>query len=201
MTTQSTIGNLPEIEANSAIAQYLDECGKGWSADAERTQTLIDDNGRPDIVVRESGRRAVVLETEYRRPAIGDAESRLGKRLIGETRELTEVIAVGIDKDCEGDTRAEFLARLRSDDAVLSVQLVSTTGEWPDNPLMSRPSDLIAYCEYAQVPQLEIDRQSASVAREIESLGLNLTETMRLMGARGDDILEELVEIVGGRID
>ena len=197
MTTQEFIGNLSEPDANSAIAQYLDECGKRWSANAERRQTLVGDSGRPDIVVRESGRRAVVLETEWDRPAVGDAEDRLDKRLLGETRELTEVIAVGIDEGCEGDTRSEFLARLKSDEAVLSVQLVSTTGVWPDEPLASRPSDLIAYCEYAQVPQLEVDRQSASVAREIESLGLNLTETMRLMGTMGDGILEELVEIVG----
>lgn len=197
MTTQSTIGSFPEIDANSAIAQYLDECGKGWSANAERRRTLVDDNGRPDIVVRESGRRAVVLETEYGRPAAGDAESRLGKKLIGEMRELTEVIAVGIDEDCEGDTRAEFLARLKCDEAVLSVQLVSTTRVWPDTPLVSRPSDLIVYCEYAQVPQLEIDRQSARVASEIDSLGTGLTDAMRQMGSSGDDTLDELAEIVG----
>ena len=197
MTTQSTIGSFPEIDANSAIAQYLDECGKGWSANAERRRTLVGDRGRPDIVVRESGRRAVLLETEYGRPAVGDAESRLGKKLIGETREFTEVIAVGIDEGCEGDTRAEFLARLKRDEAVLSVQLVSTTRVWPDDPLVSRPSDLIAYCEYAQVPQLEIDRQSANVAEEIDSLGTSLTDAMRQMGSKGDDILDELTEIVG----
>ena len=195
--TTTTIGNLPEIEANSAIAQYLGECGKGWSVNAERTQTLVDDNGRPDIIVRESGRRAVVVETEYKRPAVGDAECRLGKKLIGETRELTEVIAVGIDEDCGEDTRAEFLERLKRDEVVLSVQLVSTNGVWPDDPLASRPSDLIAYCEYAQVPQLEIDRQSASVANEIDSLGTNLTDAMRQMGSKGDVILAELAEIVG----
>ena len=148
-------------------------------------------------MVRQDGRRAVVVETEYGRPAVGDAESRLGEQLVGETRELTEVIAVGIDEDCKSDTRAEFLARLERDEPVLSVQLVSTAGLWPADPLVSRPADLIAYCEYAQVPQLEIDRQSARVAREIESLGNSLMEEMRLMGAKGDDILDELSEIVG----
>ena len=62
---------------------------------------------------------------------------------------------------------------------------------------MSRPSDLIAYCEYAQVPQLEIDRQSARVASEIDSLGTSLTDAMQQMGSSGDDILDELTEIVG----
>ena len=197
MTAQTTIGILPEIEANSAIAQYLDECGKGWSANAERRQTLIDDNGRPDIVVREPGRRAVVLETEYGRPAVGDAEDRLGKKLRGETRELTEVIAVGIDEGCEGDTRAEFLSRLKRNEMMLTVQLVSTSGVWPREPMVSRPVDLVAYCEYAQVPQLEIDRHSAKVAQEIGSLGESLLDTLQSMGERGTEVLTSLAEIVG----
>ncbi len=197
MTTQTMIGNFSEPDANSAIADYLNGVGVGWDANAERTQTLIGDNGRPDIVVRQNGRRAVVVETEYGRPAVGDARSRLGKKLVGETRELSEVIAVGIDESCKDDTRSEFLARLENDESMLSVQLVSTVGVWPDDPLVSRPSDLVAYCEYAQVPQLEIDEQSANVAREIESLGANLRDAVRLMGSRGDDILNELTEIVG----
>ena len=197
MTTPPTIGNLTEPDANSAIADYLNNVGVGWSANAERSQTLVGSSGRPDIVVRQDGRRAVVVETEYGRPAVGDAESRLGEQLVGETRELTEVMAVGIDEDCKSDTRAEFLARLERDEPVLSVQLVSTAGLWPDDPLVSRPADLIAYCEYAQVPQLEIDRQSAGVAREIESLANSLMEEMRLMGSKGDDILDDLAKIVG----
>ena len=196
MTTRSTIGLLPEIEANSAIAQYLGECGKGWSANAERRQMLVDDNGRPDIVVSEFGRRAVVLETEYGRPAVGDAEQRLGKRLLTETYDLTEVIAVGIDEDCEGDTRAEFLARLKRNEVVLSVQLVSTAGVWPDEPIVSRPVDLVAYCEYAQVPQLEIDRHSARVAQHIESLGGALLNGLRAMTAVGDEKVAKLTDIV-----
>ncbi len=197
MTTRQFIGNLSEPDANSAIADYLNQVGVGWSANAERSQTLIGDSGRPDIVVRQNGRRAVVVETEYGRPAVGDARSRLGKKLRAETRELTEVVAVGINESCKDDSRLDFLARLERNEAMLTVQLVSTTGVWPDKPLVSRPTDLIAYCEYSQVPQLEIDRQSARVAKEIESLGVSLTDAMRLMGAKGDEILGKLTEIVG----
>lgn len=35
MTTQTTIGNLSEPDANSAIADYLNGIGRGWVADAE----------------------------------------------------------------------------------------------------------------------------------------------------------------------
>lgn len=197
MTTTATIGNLTEPDANSAIADYLNGIGIAWDANAERTQTLIGSSGRPDIVLRQNGRRAVVVETEYGSPAVGDARSRLGKKLIGETSQLTEVVALGVDEDCKNDTRAEFLARLKRDETILSVQLVSTTGVWPEKPMVARPSDLIAYCEYAQVPQLEIDRQSARVAAEIASLGSNLVDAMQLMGTNGDAILDELAEIVG----
>ena len=191
-----TIGEFTEPEANSTIAQYLDECGKGWSANAERRQTLQNDNGRPDIIVRESGRRSVVLETEYGRPAVGDAQDRLGKNIVGETHALSEIVAVGIDEDCERDTRAEFLARLQRDEAVLSVQLVSTAGVWPQGPLVSRPSDLVAYCEYAQVPQLEIDRESERVARSIESLGIALLNGLRAFTAVADEYIAGLQDIV-----
>ena len=63
MATQSTFVSFPEIDANSAIAQNLDECGKGWSANAEFRQTLVSDNVRLDIVVRESGGITAVLDT------------------------------------------------------------------------------------------------------------------------------------------
>ncbi len=197
MTTPTMIGNLTEPDANSAIADYLNGIGAGWDANAERSQTLVGDSGRPDIVVRQNGRRAVVVETEYGRPAVVDAVSRLGKWLVGETRELTEVVAVGIDEDCKSLMRSEFLARLKRNEPVLSVQLVSTAGVWPDEPIVSRPVDLVAYCEYAQVPQLEIDRHSTAVAKRVDSVGGALLNGLRGMTATGDDALAKLADIVG----
>ncbi len=197
VTSRMTIGNLTEPEANSAIADYLNSIGRRWTVNAERSQTLVDDNGRPDIVVRESGRRSVVVETEYGRPAVGDATQRLQKTLRGETNALTEVIAVGIDENAKRFTRAELLNELGENAPLLTVQLVSTSGVWPDEPLVSRPVDLVAYCEYAQVPQLEIDRQSARVAENIESLGENLLDNIESMTAIREDVLAALIEIVG----
>ena len=76
------------------------------------------------------------------------------------------------------------------------MQLVSTAGVWPDEPIVSRPVDLVAYCEYAQVPQLEIDRHSARVARHIESLGGALLNGLRAMTAVGDEKIAKLIDIV-----
>ena len=197
MTTRTTIGNLTEPDANSAIADYLNGVGVGWDANAERSQTLAGSGGRPDIVVRQEERRSVVIETEYGRPAVGDAKSRLGERLASESWDLTEVVAVGIDEECKSLTRSEFLGRLERNDPVLSVQLVSTAGVWPDDPIMSRPVDLVAYCEYAQVPQLEIDRESANVAKQVDATGQTLLSGIRAWKAVADDMLAEMVDIVG----
>ena len=197
MTTRTTIGNLTEPDANSAIADYLNGVGVGWDANAERTQTLAGSGGRPDIVVRQDQRRSVVIETEYGHPAVGDAQSRLGEEILGETWNLAEVVAVGINEECKSLTRAEFLNRLKRNDPMLTVQLVSTAGVWPDEPMVSRPVDLVAYCEYAQVPQLEIDRESANVARRVDSMGQALLNGVRAWTAISDDILAEMVDIVG----
>ena len=197
LTTSPTIGNLSEPDANSAIADYLNGVGIAWNANAERTQTLAGSDGRPDIVVRQDQRRSVVIETEYGRPAVGDAQSRLGEQILGESWNLAEVVAVGIDEECKSLTRAEFLGRLKRNDPMLTVQLVSTAGVWPDEPIVSRPVDLVAYCEYAQVPQLEIDRESANVARRVDSMGQALLSGVRGWTAVGDDMLAEMVDIVG----
>ena len=197
MTTSPTIGNLSEPDANSAIADYLNGVGIAWEANAERTQTLTGSGGRPDIVLRQRDRRSVVIETEFGRPAVADAEARLGERIVDESTDLAEVIAVGIDEECKSFSRAEFLARLKRDESLISVQLVSPAGVWPEEPLASRPSDLVAYCEYAQVPQLEIDRHSAYIAKRVESQGGALLNKVLGMTAVADDILAELIETVG----
>ena len=196
MTTSPTIGNLSEPDANSAIADYLNGVGIDWDANAERTQTLTGSGGRPDIVLRQRERRSVVIETEFGRPAVADAEARLGESLVSESHELAEAIAVGIVEECKSYSRAEFLTRLKRDEQLVSVQLVSPAGVWPEAPLASRPSDLVAYCEYAQVPQLEIDRESERISKFIDSYALYLRNQMELP-LDGGEIMAKLVDIVG----
>ena len=61
----------------------------------------------------------------------------------------------------------------------------------------SLPVDLVAYCEYAQVPQLEIDRHSAGVARQVDGLGLALLNGLRALTAVGDEKIANLTDVVG----
>ena len=200
--TQSPIGNLHEQEANSVIAEWLDGAGRGWQADAERTGTIVGSNDRPDIVIRQGDRMPVIVECEYGRPAVGDAAKRLGRNLQAESRPFTEVIAVGIDDICKGDTRAKLRQRLDNNEGIFTIQLVTeSNGVWPGAPLAATPADLIAYCEYAQVPQSVIDRQSEEIAQQITSAGQQLHDSIRLTGQRERNTLDKLREIVGCQQD
>ena len=60
---------------------------------------------------------------------------------------------------------------------------------------------MIAYCEYAQVPQSVIDRQSEEIAQQITSAGQQLHDSIRLTGQRERNTLDKLREIVGCQQD
>ena len=192
-------GNLHEQTASTIIARWLDTAGRGWTAAGDRTRTMAGSNERPDIIVSEGGRMPVVIECEYddqTRPAINDARQRLGKTLVNDSRPLTEVIAVGIAAACKNDSDAQFYRRLERNEPILTVQLVSQdpadgdgvgAGDgvkiWPDHPLPATPDDLVAYCEYAQVPQAVIDRESADIARQVAAAGQRLLDSISLTAA------------------
>ena len=196
--TQFPIGGFHEHDANTVIAAWLDDSGRDWHASAERTHTLIGSNARPDIIIRQGDRMPVIVECEFGTPAVRDATSRLGKTLLGETRPFTEVIAVGISETCQDDTPPGFRQRLDANEQVLTVQLVTdAAGVWPSAPLPATPADLAAYCEYAQVPQAVIDRQSENIAQQIVSAGQRLHESIQATGLRKETTLEKLRDIVG----
>lgn len=196
--TQFSIGGFHEQSANGVIAAWLNDAGRDWEASAERTHTLIGSNARPDIIIRQGDRMPVIVECEYGSPAVSDATGRLGHTLIGETRSFTEVIAVGISEDCQDDTPQGFRQRLDDNEQVFTVQLVTERdGVWPPAPLPATPADLAAYCEYAQVPQAVIDRQSENIAQQIVSAGQKLHESIRATGQRKETTLQKLRDIVG----
>ena len=205
--TQGPIGNLHEQEANSVIAEWLTAAGHGWRADAERTGALVGSNERPDIIIRQDDRMPVIIECEWGRPAVRDATRRLGHRLRNEDRPFTEVIAVGIDNICHADTRAGLRRRLDENERIFTIQLVTDpfvtdkNSVWPSAPLSTTPSDLIAYCEYAQVPQSVIDRESESIAQNVYAAGNRLLNGIGETVWQGRPTLDRLREIVGGQED
>ena len=196
------LGQQHEQEANSVIAEWLNTTAHDWRAIAERVGVLQGTAGRPDIVIRQHDRMPVIVESEYGSPAVKDAEDRLGETLIGETRPFTEVIALGIDSLCRQDSRSVLRGRLDRNESVFSVQFVSQRNDgsrvWPDKPLMATPADLVAYCEYAQVPQAVIDAKSDEIANKVLSASLKLAMGLRSLPNGSDGVLSELVAVVGG---
>ena len=145
MPTRPT-GGLHEHTANTIIARWLNAAGRKWNARRERTQTIIGSNERPDIVITEGGQMPVIVECEYDdkpNPAVADAQKRLGKTLVGETRPFTEVIAAG-----KNASEAQFRQRLDDNDPILTVWMVSHAGDkvkvWPTRPMPATPNDLAA---------------------------------------------------------
>ncbi len=202
MTQSPTIGNLHEQEANSVIAEWLNGAGCGWQADAERSGALAGSGERPDIIIHQDDRMPVIVECEYGRPAVDDAARRLGRTLQGENRPFTEAIAVGIDDICRRDTRAGLRRRLDDGQRIFTIQLVTESGGvWPDFPLVSAPADLIAYCEYSQVPQDVIERESENIAQSVYAAGNRLLNGIGATVWRGRPTLDRLREIVGGQGD
>ena len=203
--TERVIGGLHEQEANSVLADWLNASGRNWRADAERTGTLIGSNDRPDIIIRQGDRMPVVVECEYGKPAVGDAISRLGETLVGETRPFAEVVAVGIDEACKGDSRAAFRRRLNGNERLLAVQLVSGSRKepaiWPAVPMPATPFDLAAYCDYAQVPQAVINRESERIADQVDSAGRKLLGSIQRTGSRQVPTLQRLRHAVGSDDD
>ncbi len=199
-TNNEIFGGLHEQTANETIADWLSSQKREWVADGERVGVMQSGSGRPDIVIREGDRMPVIVETEYGSPAVSDAKSRLGKRLLKETRPFTEVIAVGISDECRQSTRESLTELLNSNAPIFTIQLVSQRDDaicvWPDAPLSTTPMDLVAYCEYAQIPQSVIESQTETIAERVRSAGGKLSDGLnRLPG--GEAALRGLMNEVG----
>ena len=216
-------GGLHEQNANAAIARWLNTVGRHWQANGDRTGVILGSNQRPDIVITQGGRMPVIIECEFddkSNPAITDASSRLGQTLVNETRPFTEIIAVGIAAQCKQDSDEGFTQRLQNNELIFTIQLVSqatvkvrvkengkvkeTEKEivkvWPAKPLPATPNDLIAYCEYAQVPQKLIISESGKVADMIKAAGAKLLDSIKRTGA-ANETLAALRRITGSAQD
>ena len=60
--TGQTGGGIHEQNANTVIAQWLNDAGHDWVEEAEHTGVIEDSNTRPDIVIRQGGRMPVIVE-------------------------------------------------------------------------------------------------------------------------------------------
>lgn len=199
------LGGMYEDTANGTIGDWIGS-QRTWTSNPERVGTIQGSGERPDILLVEGSRMPVAIECEWGSPAVSDAQRLLGLTLVNETRPFTEVLAVGIREDVRHTTRASLMELLNQDAQLFTVQFVSQrVGEvrvWPAMPLPATPNDLIAYCEYAQVPQAVIDTRSDDIAEAVRSAGRQLVSGISgLPDNTRRDVFRQLREIVGSDTD
>ena len=198
--TLQPLGGMHENTANETIAAWIGT-RKNWRADGERTGAIQGSADRPDIIVNEGDRMPVIIENEYGRPAVADAKKRLGMKLVGENRPFTEVIALGTNEEIRRTTPPLLTEHLNNNAKIFTVQFVSVDNHgrvrvWPNKPMSANSTDLVAYCEYAQVPQSVIEAKSREIAHSVRASGRKLSESLRLL-PDGDSALEDLKRILG----
>ena len=160
MTTRQRID---EKALNGDIARAMEKLAPpNYTIDAEIHGQGRLDTTTPDIVVRMPYDLRMIIETEYGAPAVGDAKDRLGYDFSDHTRDVKNVIALGIP--CElGDRRMRHPERdtkLMSDTPQFLMQVV--TGRSPDDldivitpeePVSVSLRDLVQYAWLAAIPE------------------------------------------------
>ena len=195
----TTNARLHEQTANIAIGAWLDKRAD-WDCQPEPVDAIQGSFARPDILIRHGDRMPVIVEVEFGLPALSDAKSRLGKNLNSDPRKFTEVIALGLDDEFRNKRAEDITSALNANDQIFTVQFVSGSPEnarvWPDSPLPANAADLVAYCEYAQVPQSVIEAKSDEIANSVKSAGRMLYDGLSLLSG-GDSALKNLAKELG----
>ena len=161
MATRETID---ERVLNGYIAQAMEkQAPPGYTVGPEVHGQARLGNTSPDLVVRMPYDLRMIVETEYNSPAIGDAIDRLGYEFHDHTRDVKNVIALGIPSRL-GSPRMRYADRdieLMSDSPEFLMQVV--TGRSPDDPnIVITPEkpipvslrDVIQYAWLAAIPDV-----------------------------------------------
>ncbi len=190
MATRETID---ERVLNGYIAQAMEkQAPPGYTVGPEVHGQARLGNTSPDLVVRMPYDLRMIVETEYDSPAIGDAIDRLGYEFHDHTRDVKNVIALGIPSRL-GSPRMRYADRdieLMSDSPEFLMQVV--TGRSPDDPnIVITPEkpipvslrDVIQYAWLAAIPETYAENVLKKV---VANLRTARNELARLLEADDD---------------
>ena len=183
------LGRMTEPRANGIIRDELRKAfpSLGHNFTTERTSTISNQSGKhPDIIIQKDFRAPVVIECEFGRPAVKDAQARIGqivrkqysRSAFATDYPITEAIAVGIDSSVITGSDEVFGSRLASGEAILLIQIVREGYIWPPKPHEGTLADLGAFVEYAQTPQQEIEVQIEDVRKRLQSAAAMVMEAI-----------------------
>ena len=190
MTTRETID---ERVLNGYIAQAMEkQAPPGYTVGPEVHGQARLGNTSPDLVVRMPYDLRMIVETEYDSPAVGDAIDRLGYEFHDHTRDVKNVIALGIPGRL-GSPRMRYAdrdAELMSDTPQFLMQVV--TGRSPDDsdiavtpekPIPVSLRDVIQYAWLAAIPETYAENVLKKV---VANLRTARNELERLLEANDD---------------
>ncbi len=154
---------IDEKVLNGYIAPAMEkQAPPGFTVGPEIHGQAMLGNTSPDLVVKMPYDLRMIVETEYDNPAIDDAIQRLGYDFYDHTRDVKNVIALGIPRRL-GSPRMRYSERdveLMSDSPQFLMQVV--TGRCPndpdiaitpENPVPVSLRDVIQYAWLAAIPE------------------------------------------------
>ena len=196
MTTKEQIN---EKVLNGYIAQAMEkQAPPGFRVGPEIHGQAMLGSTLPDIVVKMPYDLRMIIETEYDSPAVDDAIDRLGYEFHDHTRDVKNVIALGIPRRL-GSPRmryAERDAELMNDTPQFLMQVV--TGRSPEDPdIIVTPEepvpvslrDVIQYAWLAAIPESYAADVLATVVANLRTARNELTRLLEV----DDDSEEALI--------
>ncbi len=196
MTTRERID---EKVLNGYIAPAMEkQAPPGFTVGPEIHGQAMLGNTSPDLVVKMPYDLRMIVETEYDSPAIGDAINRLGYGFYDHTRDVKNVIALGIPRRL-GSPLMRYAVReaeLMSDSPQFLMQVV--TGRSPDDPdIVITPAkpipvslrDVIQYAWLAAIPETYTAEVLAKVVAELRTARNELARSLKAQ----DDSEESLI--------
>ncbi len=186
MTTDPRIN---ERAINAFIARVMEkQAPPDYTVDVEVHGQGRLDSTAPDIVVRMPYGLRAIIETEYGQPAVNDAIQRLGYEFHDHTRDIKNVIALGIPNRLGASSLryADRDVELESDTPHFLMQIV--TGRAPDDPeIVLTPSkpvsvslrDVIQYCWLAAIPEVYANDMLAKVIAELRTARNELANLLK----------------------
>ena len=197
-------GKIDERVLNGYIAQAMEKLAPPhYEVGPEIHGQAAFDNTSPDIVVRMPYNLRMIVETEWDAPAIGDATGRLGYNFADHSRDVKNVIALGIPSKFgnPGMRHKDREEELRLDAPQFLMQVV--TGRSPDDPgiviTLSQPvsvslRDVVQYAWLAAIPESyaaevlsQVVASLRSARNELARLLRNLSKWGRLSGVQPID--------------